>query len=101
MRYLTFTYYKKANSQIDEVTAVSKNVKTRDWQTANVILDFRDQKVLKCSIGGNLGTRDWDAMVAYYYPNYTHIMERLFRENGHELPKPNEPQAQSPETNPS
>ena len=97
MRYLIFTYYRKANGQLDEVMAVSKNVKTRDWQIGNVILDFRDQKVLKCSINGNIGTKEWDAMIAYYYPNYTNIMERLFAENGHPLPKvESEPQPSDP-----
>ena len=38
MRYLILTYYRKPTGQIDEVMAVSKNLKRRDLQTANVIL---------------------------------------------------------------
>lgn len=93
MRYLIFTYYRKATGQMDEVMAVSKNVRPRDWQMGNVILDFRDQKVLKCSIDGTTGSRSWDAVVAYYYPNYTNIIERLFKENGHTLPEDSGPEA--------
>jgi hypothetical protein len=99
MRYLTFTYYKRANGQIDEVMAVTKNLKARDWQMANVLLDFRDQKVLKCSIEGTKGSTDWDVVVSYFYPHYTNIIERLFAENGHELPK--EPESQPTEADPS
>jgi hypothetical protein len=86
MRYLILTYYKKPNGQIDEVMAVAKNVKTRDWQTGNVILDFRDQKILKASMNGEQVPKDWDKVVAYYYKHYANVIERLFAENGHALP---------------
>jgi hypothetical protein len=83
MRYLILTYYRKASGQIDEAMTVSKNLKLRDNQTANVILDFKEQKVLRCMVEGMTGIKDWDTVVSYYYPHYTHIIERLFNENGH------------------
>lgn len=52
MRYLILTYYQKATGQIDEVMAVATRLKPRDWQTANVILDFKTLSVLKCSMSG-------------------------------------------------
>jgi hypothetical protein len=88
MRYLTITYYRKASGQIDEATAVTKNLKTRDYQCANVILDFKELKVIKASMGGDQVPKDWDRIVSYFYQHYTNIIERLFQENGHELPKP-------------
>ena len=87
MRYLLLTYYTKPSGQIDEVMTVSTKVKTRDWQTANVILDFKDQKVLLASVKGTTATRDWDTVVSYYYKHYSATIERMFTENGHELPK--------------
>jgi hypothetical protein len=66
---------------------VSKKIKSRDWQTANVILDFKDQKVLAASVKGMTASRDWDTIVSYYYKHYAATIERLFQENGHELPK--------------
>ena len=87
MRYLMLTYYYQANGKIDEGMTVATRVKTKDWQTANVILDFKEQKVLKASIRDNAIPKDWDRIVGYYYPFYPAIMERLLRENGHELPK--------------
>ena len=83
MRYLMLTYYYKADGKIDEGMTVSNNIKRKDWQTASVILDFRDQKVLKASLRDNTIPKDWDRIVGYYYPFYTSIMERLFTENGH------------------
>ena len=83
MRYLLLTYYHQASGKIDEGMTVTNRVRTRDWQTASVILDFRDQQVLKASIRDTTIPKDWDRIVGYYYPFYTRIMERLFEENGH------------------
>lgn len=87
MRYLIFTYYRKANGQIDEAMSLANRVKLKDLQTANVILDFKEQKVDRCMVEGMDGVKDWDTVVAYYYKHYTHTIERLFEENGHSLSK--------------
>lgn len=86
MRYLTLTYMRKPSGQIDEAMAVVKNLKRRDWQTANVILDFKDQKVLLGSMDGKQVEKDWERVVSYYYQYYANIIERLFEENGHPNP---------------
>jgi len=85
MRYLILTYYQKATGQIDEVMAVAKNLKTRDHQTASVILDFKTLSVLKCSMGGVQVPRDFDRIVEYYHQHYESTISRLFRENGYEI----------------
>jgi hypothetical protein len=87
MRYLLLTYYQKPNGQIDEVMAVAQSLKTRDHQTANVILDFRTLSVLKCSMGGVQVPRDFDRIVEYYHQHYESTISRLFRENGYEIVK--------------
>lgn len=102
MRYLILTYYKKADGQIDEVMAVAKNLKTRDHQTANVILDFRTLSVLKCSMGGVAVPRDFNRIVEYYHQHYKATIERLFQENGYEIVKPEpEKEVQPQQTDPS
>ena len=103
MRYLILTYYQKANGQIDEVMAVAQSLKTRDHQTANVILDFKTLSVLKCSMSGVTVPRDFNRIVEYYHQHYESTISRLFRENGYEIAKPEEvkPEVQSAETNPS
>jgi hypothetical protein len=85
MRYLLISYITKPNGQIDEISAVSQKVKTKDWQTCSVILDFKEQKVLLSSVQGLTATKDWDTIVSYYYKYYTNIIERLFAENGHPI----------------
>jgi hypothetical protein len=79
------TYYYQANGKIDEGMAVTTRVRTKDWQTASVILDFKELKVLKAALRDTTIPKDWDRIVSYYYPFYPAIMERLLRENGHEL----------------
>ena len=103
MRYLILTYYRKADGKIDEVMAVAKNLKTRDHQTANVILDFKKLDVLKCSMGGVTVPRDFNRIVEYYMQHYQSTIERLFKENGYEVEfkKENEPEVQPAEPNPS
>jgi hypothetical protein len=86
MRYLLLTYFRKPSGQIDESMTVSKRVRDRDLSQANVILDFRDQRVLKCSMDGKTVPKNWDRIVSYYYQHYAATIERLFEENGHENP---------------
>lgn len=88
MRYLLITYYRKPSGQIDEITAVSRNLKPRDHQTCSVILDFRTLSVIKCSMQGAVVPRDWDRIVSYYHQHYANIIERLLKENGYEIVKP-------------
>ena len=85
MRYLIITYYQKANGQIDETTAVARNLKMRDHQTASVILDFKKLEVVKCSMGGVAVPKDFNRIVEYYYTHYENVITRLFAENGYEV----------------
>jgi len=94
MRYLILTYYTKPSGQIDEVMAVARRLKARDHQTASVILDFRTLSVLKCSMGGVQVPRDFDRIVEYYHQHYESTISRLFKENGYEIVKPEEPKTE-------
>jgi hypothetical protein len=87
MRYLLLTYVTKPNGKIDEVMTVATKIRRKDWQMTNVILDFKEQQVLLCSVAGVTATRDWDTIVSYYYKHYAATIERLFQDNGHSLPK--------------
>ena len=91
MRYLTMTYVTRANGKIDEVMAVTRNIKRSDLQTCNVILDFKKLDVVKCTMNGTTVPRDWDRIVGYYHQHYASTIERLFNENGYEIVKPEEP----------
>jgi hypothetical protein len=85
MRYLLLTYYTKPDGKIDEVMAVAKNLKKRDLQTCNVILDFKTLNVVKCSMAGTTVPHDFDRVASYYHQHYAATIERLFNENGYEV----------------
>ena len=85
MRYLLLTYYTKPDGKIDEVMAVSKNLKMRDHQTCNVILDFKKLEVIKAVMAGTQVPRDFDRVTGYYHQHYATTIERLFKENGYEV----------------
>jgi len=85
MRYLIITYYQKANGQIDESTAVSRNLKLRDHQTASVILDFKKLSVIKAQLNGTSAPKDFNRIVKFYMQHYENIIRRLFEENGYEI----------------
>lgn len=83
MRYLILTYYTKPSGKIDEQMTVAKNLKNRDYSTANVILDFKTLSVLKCTMGGTNVPKDFDRIVEYYMEHYESTITRLFNENGY------------------
>ena len=85
MRYLILTYYKKADGRIDETMAVSKNLKTRDIQCANVIIDFKKLEVVKATMDGVMVPKNFDTIVRYYAQHYESTIRRLFNENGYEM----------------
>jgi len=81
MRYFLITYIKKPNGQTDESVAISRRVKRNDLATASVILDFKEQKVIKASFGGQLAEKNWSSVRDYYfkhYPNYITPMEEAY-----------------------
>jgi hypothetical protein len=94
------TYVTRPGGKIDEVMAVTRNIKNSDLQTCNVILDFKKLAVVKCTMNGTTVPRDWDRIVGYYHQHYASTIERLFNENGYEIVKPEEPETRPPETTP-
>lgn len=85
MRYLVLTYYKKPDGKIDESMSVVKRLKPRDITTANVILDFKELKVVQASMNGTTVPRDFNRIVEYYYQYYENTIKRLFNENGYDV----------------
>ena len=85
MRYLLLTYFYQANGKIDEAMTIATKIKTRDHQTVNVILDFKELKVIKAAMNNVTVPKDWDRIVGYYYQHYSATIERLFQENGHPI----------------
>ncbi len=82
MRYLLINFLRKRAGQIDEMVSVAKRVRTSDMNSANVILDFADKKVMKCVIEGKNHDTTFDKMRDYYYRVYPNLVEQLEREAG-------------------
>lgn len=77
MRYFLITYLRKPNGQIDEQAQVARNLKMKDHQTCNVILDFKEKKVEKCIVEGNRIDTDWEKMYDYYKKAYPNVIEQM------------------------
>jgi hypothetical protein len=85
MRYFIVNYYQKANGKMDENTTVANRVKMRDLQSAAVILDFKECKVIKASLAGTVVPKDFRRIAGFYHQHYPNVIERLFNENGYEI----------------
>lgn len=62
-RYMIVTYYQKPNGKWDEVTEFQKRIKDKHLQSAKVILDLKDQKVVKNGLNPEA---DFDIMLEFY-----------------------------------
>lgn len=81
MRYFAITYIRKPNGQVDEQALVTKSIKDSDIQTCNVILDFKEKKIIKASIAGSSLSTDWDKLIEYYKKVYPDNIESLEKDN--------------------
>jgi hypothetical protein len=80
MRYFIVTYLRKPDGKVDEQVEIAKSLKERDISTANIILDFKDKKVVKSVIQGQVVPTEWDTIVAHYkqvYPDYIDELEKM------------------------
>jgi len=77
MRYFLVNYYQKPSGKMDEVVSVARRTRIKDLQTCSVILDFQQQQVVKCSIGEQVGIRDFKTIRDYYHKHYGKIIEDL------------------------
>ncbi len=57
-RYMIVTYVLKANGKWDELTEFKNSLKTKHYQTAKVILDLYNKKVIMNSLNKEAGYED-------------------------------------------
>jgi hypothetical protein len=77
MRYLIINYYRKPTGQMDEVVSIARRTRTRDLQSAAVILDFKTRTVVKCSMDGVVVPKDWQRIRDFYHQHYSQVIEDL------------------------
>jgi len=86
MRYLIIHYYRKPSMLMDEVVTMAQRIKTRDIQSAAVILDFQTRSVVKCSMDGVVVPKDWHRIRDFYHQYYSQIiddLEKSYSEKNH------------------
>ena len=81
MKYLIVEYVTKPNGSLEENVAVSKRLKTRDWQQASVILDFEKQAIVKGRVQNMTIERPFGEVVEYFREHYPGIVADLEKIN--------------------
>jgi non-homologous end joining protein Ku len=76
---MLITFVRKPGGQIDEQVGFSKKIRPIDNQTCNVILDYKEKKVLKCIIDGKKIDTDFDRMHDYYKQVYPNLIDQLIK----------------------
>lgn len=80
MRYLFISFIRKPNGQIDEVVSIGKRIKDSDLTNNNVIIDFGENKIVKCVVEGKTHDTTFDKMRAYYNKIYPNLIAQLEKE---------------------
>ena len=62
-RYMIVSYLLKPNGKWDEVTEFKNNIRTKHIQTAKVILDLKEKKVVKNGLNPEA---DYTDMIEFY-----------------------------------
>jgi len=77
MRYFVVTYIQKPDGQYDEqVQVLERNLTNKVNITANVILDFKEKKVVKARLAEAID-RDWNLLRNYFHQVYPQVIEQL------------------------
>ena len=85
MRYFLITYVTKPDGKIDEQVEISKNLKERDIATCNIILDYKERKVVKNVVQGQNMNLPWPTLTEYYNNIYPDQLAELEKINLHEI----------------
>lgn len=62
---------------MDELVAVTKKLKLRDYEYASVILDFLDKKVIQAHLDGKTVPKDWQKVRDFYHQYYAKVIDEL------------------------
>ena len=81
MRFLLVTYLRKPNGQIDEQIGFSTRTRERDLTTCNVIIDYKDKRVIKCHVGNDTIPTTFEKLTEYYQTHYPDLIAQLKKSN--------------------
>jgi len=83
MRYLIITYVLKPDGQSDEVVQVKDKLTSYHERTANIIMDFKEFKIVKARMAEPI-PREWNTIYYYYLNIYPDIFKALEDKNPQE-----------------
>lgn len=79
MRYFMIQYLRQADGRIEEQVLFSKRTKDADLQAMNVIMDYRDKKVIKCVIESKVIDTSFEKLHEYYYQVYPTLIDQIIQ----------------------
>ena len=85
MRYLIVRYLRQPSGQMNEEVSVARRLRTRDLQTAAVILDFKELRVIMASLDGNTVPRNFDRICQFYRQHYRATVDQLLAAHGRQV----------------
>jgi len=81
MRYFIVTYHQTPNGKYNETIKVDKKIRPKYLNTASVIIDYKERKILKSRFQGELGdvedSKDFETINNFYKTHYPQVISQL------------------------
>jgi hypothetical protein len=77
MRYFFVQFVRKPSGEIHEQVTWSKKIRDIDLQMMNIIVDYREKKVIKCVIENNVVDTDFNRLDQYYRQYYPSLIDQI------------------------
>jgi hypothetical protein len=86
-RYFIVTYSHMPDGSMNEAVRVDERVRKQDMLRANVILDFKEQRIEKLRLADhNRSMSEWNLVREYYHEQHKDLIDRLERDQLPEQP---------------
>jgi len=81
MRYFIVTYHQTPLGKYNETIKVDNKIRNKYLNTASVIIDYKDRKIIKSRFQGELGdevdSKDFATINNFYKTHYTQVISQL------------------------
>jgi hypothetical protein len=82
MRYFLITFVRKVTGQIEEQVQLVEDLVESEISIANIILDFKEKKVIRSDFDGRPVPTNYDVIVDHYRDIYPQYIEQLEQDQG-------------------
>ena len=76
MRYFIVSYYQQPNGKYNEAVKTDDKIRKRDAQSASLILDYKERKVIKARLDSGM-ERNFDNISNFYKNHYAGLILQL------------------------